>query len=122
MTDEEMILYAEFMAGYDINQTPMAGLPVSCLIPDEAHEVWSTCLIVKHNGREVGIIPEKTKSELKVRTFIKDENGKLVDYDWTPTDEELVAELKKQPFYAPWVGAGELKHIIVRKFPEVLNL
>ena len=122
MTKEDMIVYAEFMAGYDINQTPMAGLPIESLIPDEAHEVWTYCLIVKHNGKEVGIIPEKTKSELKVRTFIKDKNGKLVDYDWTPTDEELVAELKKQPFYAPWVSDGAIKHIIVRKFPEVLKM
>ena len=122
MTKEEMILYAEFMAGYDINQTPMDGLPVSCLIPDEANEVWKSCLIVKRYGRKVGIIPDKTDGELKVRTFTRDKKGKLFDYYWTPTDAELVAELKKQQICAPWVSDGAIKHIIVRKFPEVLKM
>ena len=119
MTKEEMILYAEFMAGYDINQTPMAGLPIESLIPDEANEVWTFCLIVKRYGRKVGIIPDKSDGELKVRTFIKDKKGKFVDYYWTPTDAELVAELKKQQICAPWVSDGAIKHL--RKFPEVLN-
>ena len=121
MTKEDMILYAEFMAGYDINQTPMAGLDIDDLVADDASEVWSDCLIIEHDGKEVGIIPNKTKSELKIRTFIKNEYNELRDYDWTPTDEELVAELKKQGYCAPWVGAGALKHIIVRKWPEVLD-
>ena len=122
MTKEDMILYAEFMAGYDVNQTPMSGLGVGDLIPEEAWEVWIEGLKVNHNGREVCILPDKSKGEFKVRTFIMNENGDLFDYDWVPTDEELVAELKKQDFCAPWVEPGELKYIIVRKFPDALNL
>ena len=121
MTKEDMMVYAEFMAGYDVNQTPMAGLGVGDLIPEEAWEVWSEGLIVQHDGREVCILPHKSKGELKVRTFTMDENGDLYDCDWIPTDEELIAELKKQDFCAPWVGPGEMKYIILRKWPDAFK-
>gem|GEM_PF-4822771 len=38
--------------------------------------------------------------------------------DWIQTDEELVAELKKQNYCASWIRPGELKHILLKKFPE----
>ena len=120
MTKEDMILYAEFMAGYDVASTPLRGLYVGDLIPEESWEVWTDGLIVQHDGKEVCILPDKSEGDLKVRTFIM-KNGNLFDYDWIPTDEELIAELKKQDFCAPWTEPGELKYIIVKKWPEVLE-
>lgn len=133
MTKEDMILYAEFMAGCDVNETPMSGFFPEALMSCEAAEVWSCGLIMKHNGKEVCVLPDKSKG-LNIRTFVwldeevlegdEDyENGFKVfgEYDWKPTDEELVAELKKQKFWAPWVGPGELKYIILKKFPDALK-
>ena len=122
MTKEDMILWAEFMAGCDVAGTPMSGLGVGDLIPEEAWEVWIEGLKVNHNGQEVCILPDKSKGELKVRTFIMDQNGDLFDYDWIPTDEELFAELKKQNYESGFVDPGEIKYIILQKFPEALNL
>ena len=134
MTKEDMILYAEFMAGYDVNQTPMAGLYPENLIPCEAGEVWSCGLIMKHDGKEVCVLPDKSKG-LTIRTFVWLEKDALEEgdedwdccynifgeYDWVPTDEELVAELKKQNFCTPWVGPGEMKYIILQKWPDAFK-
>lgn len=126
MTKEDMILLAEFIAGYDVAGTPMSGgLGVGDLIPEEAWEVWIEGLIVQHDGKEVCILPDKSKGDLKIRTFIM-KNGDLFDYDWVPTDEELVAELKKKGWRAgdcaSWLEQGEIKYILLQKFPEALNL
>ena len=121
MTKEDMILYADFMASCDVAGTPMAGLGVGDLIPEEAWEVWIEGLKVQHDGREVCILPDKSKGDLKVRSFTMNEYGDLFDYDWVPTDEELVAELKKKNYKPGLVEPGELKYIILRKFPGALN-
>jgi len=134
MTKEDMILWAEFMAGYDVNQTPMAGLYPGDLIPCEAGEVWSCGLIMKHDGKEVCVLPNKSKG-MVVETFVWLEKKELDEYDedwdccynvfgyydWIPTDEELVAEIKRQDFCATWTQPGELKYIILKKWPDAFN-
>ena len=122
MTKEDMILYADFMASCDVAGTPMSGLGVGNLIPEEAWEVWIEGLKVQHNGKEICILPDKSNGELKVRTFIMNKNGDLFDYDWVPTDQELINELRKQGYESGFVEPGELKYIILQKFPEALNL
>lgn len=121
MTKEDMILYASFMAGCDVAATPLNGLGVGDLIPEEAWEVWTDGLIVKHNGREVCILPDKSGGELKIRTFTRNKYGYLFDHDWIPTDEELIAELKKQDYYNPLIEPGNLKYIILRKWPDAFD-
>ena len=134
LSKDDMILIAEFMASCDVNATPMSGYDPGNLIPCEAGEVWSECLIVKHDGKEVGILPDKSKG-MNIRTFVwryKDEleEGDLdweccydifEDYDWKPTDEELVKILREQDFSAPWVSPGTLKYIILKKWPEAVK-
>ena len=122
MTKEDMMLYADFMASCDIAATPMSGYGVGDLIPEEAWEVWIEGLIVNHKSKEVCIIPDKSKGELKVRTFTMDQDGNLFDYDWVPTDEELVEELKKQDYESGFSSPGQMKYIILKKWPNAFKI
>ena len=120
-TKEEMMLYAWWMACTDLKATPFTRAD---MLPEEAHEVWVDGLIMKHDGKDVCVIPDKSDDELKLCSFTMDDHYLLDDYDWVPTDEELIAELKRR--YGKFKGyhgdPGELKWVIERKWPEALEL
>lgn len=119
MTKEEMILWATFMAGCDVAETPLCGYFPEELVPDEVAEVWSCGLIVEHADIEVCIIPDKSKG-LDIKTFVWNDSV-FAECDWKPTDEELVDFLKEKNYYAAWVSEGAIKHMILKKFPDAIN-
>ena len=120
MTKKEIILWANFIAAFDVKETPMAGFEneLDDLDEDEVAEIFDCSVMTIHDGKKVCIIPDKSNG-WNFKTFTFDEH--LVECEWKPTDEELVEILKEQEFFAPWVSKQEVSRIVLDKWSDVIK-
>lgn len=118
MNNEEKIIVATFLASVDVRETPLNGLFSEDLVADEAVEVWENGFIIKHDGKDVCIIPDRSGKEIKLLAFTKDQYNELKTSDWKPNDKELAGALIKADFAAPWVTPGAIKKIVLTRWGE----
>lgn len=112
MTNMDKILWAAFMASTDISEY---GLDFYNMPECEVSRIWEEGLHITDAGKTFVVFPFKRENSLELIAFTQHE-GTLIYSDWVPTDEELVSELKRSDFYAPWVDGMDIKNILIAKW------
>ena len=118
MTKRGKLLLAGFLYDYDWDGKYIAGIPVRMCNEGDMSLIWNDNVKITHDGEEYVMIPN---SEDNYRIYVygwveaddPEDGYVLKKIDWTPTDEEVVAALKKRGYRGPYTGKDD---------PEVLEL
>lgn len=105
------------MASTDISDY---GLDFYNMLDCELSRIWDEGLHITDAGKTFVVFPFKRENSLELVAFTQND-GTLIQSSWVPTDEELVAELKRIDFCAPWVDGMEIKNLLVAKWGENWN-